>query len=229
MKKVVALFSGGLDSTAMLYHLSDLSFEVLPISIFYGQRHRRELMSASQVAAAGNFDCKFIGLSSLQEVLIGSSQTDLGVEVPEGHYAADNMRVTVVPNRNMIMLSVAVAYAISIKAEIVAYAAHKGDHDQYPDCRQEFIDAMKVAVSLCDYDPPSLLAPYSIMTKAEVVADGASHHAPLELTWSCYKGGENHCGRCGTCVERAEAFAIAGVPDPTKYDDPTYWRTVCGK
>lgn len=227
-RKVVALLSGGLDSTAMIYYLRDQGYEVLPISIHYGQRHHKELSAARKVSSRGVFQHQEISLSPLHLVLGGSSQTDLMVEVPEGHYAEDNMKVTVVPNRNMILLSIATAYAISQKAEEVAYAAHAGDHAQYPDCRQDFIRAMGAAIYLCDYDPPRLAAPFADMSKADVVRVGTQHHAPFELTWSCYKGDEHHCGRCGTCVERAEAFYLAGVQDPTWYEDANYWKEVCG-
>lgn len=226
MKKVVSLFSGGLDSTALLYHLRDMGFDVYPLSISYGQRHVRELEVAHSICVDGRFPGRLVDLSSLRNVMGGSSQTDSKIAVPDGHYAEDNMKVTVVPNRNMVLLSVASAYAISQQAEFVAYAAHAGDHAQYPDCRQEFIDALKGAVALCDYNPPELIAPFALMSKAEVVTDGVSHGAPLSSTWSCYKGGENHCGRCGTCVERAEAFHLAGVHDTTFYEDSDYWRSV---
>lgn len=227
MKRAVALHSGGLDSTVLLYYLKSLGHEVLPLSIHYGQRHSKEIQAAQQVCAAGGFEGAAIDLRGLGEtVMRGSSQTDGEVEVPEGHYAEDNMKVTVVPNRNMVLLSIATAYAISEKAHAVAYAAHAGDHAQYPDCRSSFIAAMKGAIQLCDYNPPMLIAPFADRSKGDVVLLGAGLNVPFELTWSCYKGGEKHCGRCGTDVERAEAFYIAGVPDPTQYEDPYYWKTV---
>lgn len=225
-EKVVALHSGGMDSTALLYHLRDANYDVYPLCIHYGQRHRRELEYAGVIATRGSFPTVFVDLGGLQPILKGSSQTEGGIAVPEGHYSEDNMAVTVVPNRNMILLSSAVAYAISIQAEFVAYAAHQGDHAQYPDCRQDFIDALAKAIALCDYAPPKLMAPYAKMTKAEIVTDGDSHKTPFDITWSCYKGESLHCGRCGTCVERAEAFFLAGVKDPTVYQDPYYWKSV---
>lgn len=223
---VVALFSGGLDSTALLYHLRDEGHVVLPLSIWYGQRHARELESVRGIWDAMGINGEMVDLHNLRTVLAGSSQTS-DIPVPEGHYAEDNMKVTIVPNRNMVLLATAVAYAISSRAEYVAYAAHKGDHDQYPDCRQEFIDALSGAIALCDYNPPKLIAPYSQMTKAEIVIDGTNHGARFDLSWSCYKGGTVHCGRCGTCVERAEAFHLASYEDPTTYLDTEYWKEVC--
>jgi len=226
--KAVVLHSGGLDSTVLLWHLMKSGHEVFPLSINYGQRHWKELNAAFEVCKAGDLPWQKVELSPLHEVLKGSSQTDATVEVPEGHYGEDNMKVTVVPNRNMILLSIATAYAISLKAGVVAYAAHAGDHAQYPDCRAPFINAISNAIQLCDYDPPILDAPFANRAKADLVIEGDRLGAPLHLTWSCYKGGENHCGKCGTCTERAEAFHLARVPDPTVYEDSTYWRTVCG-
>jgi 7-cyano-7-deazaguanine synthase len=227
--RAVVLHSGGLDSTVLLWHLTQLGYEVLPLSIHYGQRHRAELLSAEQVCLVGRYDNRIVNLDGLALVLAGSnsSQVNPRVPVPEGHYAADNMAVTVVPNRNMILLSAAVAYAISKKAQVVAYAAHAGDHYQYPDCRPKFIAALSAAIEECDENPPRLIAPFSHMTKAQIVKRGSELGVPMGLTYSCYKGETGqHCGRCGTCTERAEAFFIAGVPDPTGYEDPDYWRQV---
>lgn len=226
LTKVVALHSGGLDSSVMLYHLRSLDYEVLPLSINYGQRHWKELNAAADICVAGNFRWRRLDLEPLRELLQGSSQTDPKVEVPEGHYADDNMRITVVPNRNMVLLSMAEAYAISNKAGFVAYAAHAGDHSQYPDCRPEFVNAFRRAIELCDYQPAALITPFVKRTKAQIVKIGSILDVPFHLTWSCYKGGELHCGRCGTDVERAEAFYLAGVHDPTEYEDPNYWKTV---
>lgn len=227
-EKVVALYSGGLDSTSMLFHLRDTGYDVIALGVNYNQRHKKELDRARLICDKHGFPFHVVDFSSLGKLLTGSSQTDASVEVPEGHYAADNMAITVVANRNMMLLSAATAIAISNKAQYVAYAAHKGDHQQYPDCRREFIDALSGAIALCDDSPPTLIAPYQRMTKAEIVTDGISHGAPLGLSWSCYRGEGEHCGRCGTDVERAEAFSLAGVIDPTVYEDPDYWRTVCG-
>jgi 7-cyano-7-deazaguanine synthase len=128
------------------------------------------------------------------------------------------MRVTVVPNRNMILLAVAIGHAIASGADAVAYGAHAGDHAVYPDCRPAFAEAMAEAAGLCHYDPGvTLLRPFIDRTKADIVRLGAALGVPFALTWSCYEGGVRHCGRCGTCVERREAFTLAGVPDPTEY------------
>jgi 7-cyano-7-deazaguanine synthase len=127
------------------------------------------------------------------------------------------MKATVVPNRNMILLSVAAGWAISSEFDRLAYAAHSGDHAIYPDCRTEFADALDSAIRLADWREVSLYRPFVDHTKADVVTLGAELNVPFENTWSCYKGLDLHCGRCGTCVERREAFHIAEVSDPTAY------------
>jgi 7-cyano-7-deazaguanine synthase len=143
------------------------------------------------------------------------------IEVPHGHYAAPSMAITIVPNRNAIMLSVAYGAAVADEAEIVAIGVHAGDHFIYPDCRAPFIesyDAMqRLAVEGCGHPDLRLYAPFVEESKADIVRLGAGLGVPFELTWSCYEGGEIHCGQCGTCVERKEAFALANVPDPTEY------------
>ncbi|MCY1301571.1 7-cyano-7-deazaguanine synthase [compost metagenome] len=135
------------------------------------------------------------------------------------------MKATVVPNRNAIMLAIAFGLAAAQKADAVAVAVHGGDHFIYPDCRPGFIDAFQAMQNqaLDGYANVALYAPYVTVSKADIVTDGASHATPFEETWSCYKGGARHCGRCGTCVERREAFHLAGVADPTDYEDPDFW------
>ncbi|MFM9146691.1 MAG: 7-cyano-7-deazaguanine synthase, partial [Verrucomicrobiota bacterium] len=140
-----------------------------------------------------------------------------GVKVPEGHYEEESMKATVVPNRNMLLISVATAWAVSLRAESVAYGAHGGDHAIYPDCRPEFAEALDRAVRLADWHEVRLERPFVKMDKAAIVRRGAELDVPFSLTWSCYVGGERHCGKCGTCVERKEAFRLARVTDPTDY------------
>lgn len=212
----ILLHSGGIDSTTLLYHLRAGGHVVRCIGFDYGQRHRRELEAAAAICRGASVEFRRADLSSLRPLLAGSALTD-DIPVPEGHYAADNMKATIVPNRNMILLSVAIGWAVSVKARAVAYAAHAGDHTIYPDCRPEFAEAMARAASLCDWHPVELLRPFVHLTKAQIVTRGAELGVPFEQTWSCYAGGERHCGRCGTCVERREAFQLAGMPDPTLY------------
>jgi 7-cyano-7-deazaguanine synthase len=218
MMKVVLIFSGGLDSTTLLYDLLSQGHKVYCLSVNYGQRHGVELLAAQKICAARWVVHQIADLRGLQPLLKGSSQTDPLVEVPEGHYAEESMKLTIVPNRNMLMLAVAGAWAIGLKADVVAYAAHAGDHAIYPDCRDEFARALGEALALADWHSVQLLRPYVHLSKADIVKRGNELGVPFEETWSCYKGGTIHCGRCGTCVERREAFQLAGLIDPTAYE-----------
>lgn len=213
--KIVVLLSGGLDSCVLASHLKAEGHEVTPLAIDYGQRHRVELSHAFYVAAALGMQLERAALADLRHLLGGSSLTDDTLAVPEGHYTHPSMAATVVPNRNMIMISLAAGYAASVKASAVAVAVHAGDHPIYADCRPEFIAALAPALHLsCGVD---LRAPFARMSKADIVNLGHELGAPMRLTWSCYKGRGSHCGKCGTCVERREAFDLAGVADPTTY------------
>lgn len=225
-KRMVLLLSGGLDSTVLLWWAMREGWEVWPLSIHYGQRHARELDAMEQILTVAEVVQKDVASRSLivdmkkatEFVFEGSSQTG-DAAVPEGHYAAPSMRVTVVPNRNMVMLSMATALAQSSTcgADAVAYAAHSGDHAIYPDCRPEFVAAMSQAMGCSGYYPVELWTPFIRQTKKDIALLGKELGAPLHLTYSCYKGAEKHCGKCGTCVERREAFLLANLQDPTEY------------
>jgi 7-cyano-7-deazaguanine synthase len=215
--KTVVLLSGGLDSTALLFYLLGKGHELRALGVNYGQRHKRELTMAREIASMAKVPYEIADLQPITRLLSNSALTNMNIEVPEGHYADENMKITVVPNRNMLMLSVAIAWAISEEFDAVAYAAHAGDHAIYPDCREDFIEALARAAALASWHPIQILRPFVHKTKAEIVKIGNQNHAPLDLTWSCYQGGSSHCGRCGTCVERREAFGMAGIPDPTAY------------
>lgn len=221
--KTVLVYSGGMDSTVLLYHLLADGAAVAALSIDYGQRHKKELDQARAITGALGVEHQIADLTSITGLLGGSSLTDQDIAVPHGHYAEDTMKATVVPNRNMILLSVATGWAVSQKADCVSYAAHTGDHAIYPDCREEFADALDKAMRLADWREIHLNRPFVGWTKADIVRRGAELEVPLEKTWSCYEGGDLHCGRCGTCIERREAFYLAGVPDATDYseDAPT--------
>ena len=219
--KALVLFSGGLDSTVLATQLKVDGAETRLLSIDYGQRHARELKRAEQIAQALELPQQVLRLPDLGPLLGGSSLTDEKVELPEGHYAEESMKATVVPNRNMILLALAGGHALSIGFDTIAYAAHAGDHTIYPDCRPEFADAMETALGLADWEKLSLHRPFVHLSKTDLVKKGAELDAPLHLTWSCYAGREIHCGKCGTCVERKEAFALAKIPDPTEYEDST--------
>lgn len=213
--RALVLLSGGMDSAVLLYQLvRDCGAEnVAAISLNYGQRHARELEAARTLAGLCGVPHDTYDLSSLRPLFAKGSQTG-DADVPEGHYAEENMKLTVVPNRNMVLLSLACAAAITRDFDTVAYAAHAGDHAIYPDCRPVFIDAMREAFALCDWKHVDLHAPFSHIDKGAIARAGVALGVPFEHTWTCYKGGDAPCGKCGSCVERAEAFASAGVPDP---------------
>lgn len=185
MEKVVAIYSGGMDSTVLLYHLQSQGYEVRALSVDYAQRHRKELEHARSISRIIGIPHEVADLRGVTHLLKGSSLTDTGIDVPEGHYAEESMKATVVPNRNMIMLSVALGYAISLEAQFVAYGAHAGDHTIYPDCRPEFAAAINTAALLADWHQVELLRPFIRMTKAEIAKRGAELNVPFELTWSC--------------------------------------------
>jgi 7-cyano-7-deazaguanine synthase len=218
IQDVVVLLSGGMDSTTLLYYLLDKKQRVHPLILNYGQLHSREVSAAFRVSQSLRLKPKVVDISAVRDLISSSALTGHG-EVPEGHYTDEVMKQTVVPNRNMIFLSLAIGYAINIKANCVAYAAHSGDHSIYPDCRPQFVGAMRDAAELCDYQPVQLVTPFLSSTKTDIVKIGVSLGVPFVDTWSCYRGGEYHCGCCGTCWERIEAFIEAKVQDPTTYND----------
>jgi 7-cyano-7-deazaguanine synthase len=217
MKKAVIILSGGVDSTTLLYDIVNQGYEVYALSFDYGQKHKKELEFAKRTCEKLKVNHKILDLSILNEIA-PSSLTRKDWEVPEGHYEDENMKQTVVPNRNMVMLSLATAYAISIKASKVFYGAHIGDHAIYPDCRKEFVDKMKKVIKICDWQKVKLEAPYLNINKSDIVLLGKKLGVDYSLTWSCYKGKEKACGKCGTCVERLEAFKKAGIKDPIEYE-----------
>lgn len=223
MKRVVIL-SGGLDSTVLLYQsVTELGAEnVFAISFRYEQRHMKEIACASRACKQLGVKHDVVDIADTAKLFGGNSLTDKNVPVPDGHYEDETMKLTVVPNRNMIFLSLATALAITRGADEVAYGAHDGDHAIYPDCRKEFADAMEKAIALCDWSEVRLVRSFLGARKEDIVAIGDSLGVPLEDTWSCYNGGSQHCGQCGTCKERIEAFSLSGVVDPTEYQAHVY-------
>ena len=216
MKDSVIIVSGGMDSITLLYDYADRI--ALAVSFDYGSNHNaREIPFARLHCERLGIEHLVIPLSFMQQYF-HSSLLDGADAIPEGHYEDANMRSTVVPFRNGIMLSVAVGMAESRGLHHVMMANHGGDHAIYPDCRAEFVSAFDEAARAGTYIGVSLLAPYTHLTKADIARRGKQLGIDYAETWSCYKGGEKHCGKCGTCVERKEALAEAGINDPTEYD-----------
>jgi 7-cyano-7-deazaguanine synthase len=217
----VVAVSGGLDSVTLAHDLAAQGHDLTVVSFDYGQRHVRELACAEACAARLGASYHPVDLRSVGRLLSGSALTDATVAVPDGHYTDASMKATVVPNRNAILLSVATGLAVAVGADVVATGVHAGDHPIYPDCRPAFIaafeDMARVANEGFAADGFRVVAPYLTRSKVDIVARGAELGVPFAETWSCYRGGDVHCGRCGTCVERIEAFALAGVADPTPY------------
>ena len=216
MKDSVIIVSGGMDSTTLLYDRRD---EIaLAISFDYGSNHNaREIPYAEM-------HCKRLGIEHITIPLdfmhkyFRSSLLEGADAIPEGHYAAENMKSTVVPFRNGIMLAVAAGVAESRNLTKLLIANHGGDHTIYPDCRPEFISAMDSATNAGTYVGVRVVAPYTNITKGDIARIGKKLGIDYAETWSCYKGGEKHCGKCGTCVERKEALAYAGIEDMTEYE-----------
>jgi 7-cyano-7-deazaguanine synthase len=205
-------------TTALAAVLADGHKVALALSVDYGQRHVREIEAARAIAAYYDVPHEVLDLTGWGRLLKGSSLTDRSVAVPEGHYAAPTMVATIVPNRNATMLMAAVGVADALEISWVVTAVHAGDHAVYPDCRPEFITAADETARVATEGRVAIGAPFVHSTKTDIARLGARLGAPLGLSWSCYKGGDLHCGKCGTCYERREAFAEAGVPDPTAYE-----------
>ncbi|EDY19717.1 exsB protein [Chthoniobacter flavus Ellin428] len=215
--KVVVLVSGGMDSVAALYHTQAEHPVVGALSFDYGSKHNhKEIPLAAYHCERLGVPHRVIPLSFINE-LFASDLLQSGGAIPDGHYEELTMKQTVVPFRNGIMLSIAGGYAESVGAQGLIIAAHAGDHAIYPDCREAFMQAMGEAIRLGTYAEIQLLRPFIHFSKAQIAARGHELGVDFAKTWSCYKGQEIHCGTCGTCVERREAFAVAGIPDPTVY------------
>ena len=217
MKDSVIIYSGGLDSTTLLYE--ERERVALAVTFDYGSNH------ASREIACARHHCERLDIEHLVIELgfmsryFQSSLMSGADAIPDGSYDDENMKSTVVPFRNGIMLSIACGLAESRGLKRVLIANHGGDHAIYPDCRPEFVNAMDGAMQAGTYEGVRLAAPYTNLTKADLVRRGAQMGIDYSQTYSCYKGGEKHCGTCGTCTERREAFRTAGVPDPTAYEN----------
>jgi 7-cyano-7-deazaguanine synthase len=214
---IVVLLSGGIDSVTALYHALSEAPVAAALSFDYGSRHNhRELPLARMHCARNGIRHASVPLDFIAREF-RSSLLKGGAEIPEDPYDEDSMRSTVVPFRNGIMLSIAAGFAASVGADAVLIGAHGGDHAIYPDCREDFMRPMAAAMRAGTYEKIVLQRPFIDWSKADIVRRGAELGIDYRETWSCYKGGELHCGLCGTCRERRAAFAAAGITDPTEY------------
>lgn len=222
IKKAVIILSGGLDSSTLAYYLADQGYALICVSFNYGQKHVKELDSAAQIAKNLNATHHIINLAFMNQYLQSSSLVNQDLSNPKQDYARENMLVTVVPNRNTMMLSLAWTIACAENAELVAFGPHKGDNYVYADCRPDYFNALNLALRLGTIDSRhedlQLLAPFINFSKTDIIRTGAKLAVPFEHTWSCYDGREIHCGECGTCRQRRQAFIEAGIVDPTIYE-----------
>jgi len=212
MKDIVILYSGGMDSSVALYKYADRIR--LAVSFNYGSKHNDMEIRYAKL------NCQKLGIEhrviemDLNKMGFVSDLLQSGGEIPDGHYEDENMKKTVVPFRNGIMLSIAAGIAESIDCKYLLISNHAGDHAIYPDCRENFIQSMSQAISFGTYNQVEILAPFTLISKREIALEGKKIEVPFENTYSCYNGNETHCGTCGTCTERKEA--LEGF-DPTRY------------
>jgi len=211
----IIILSGGMDSVTVLYDAIAKGYEVEALSFDYGQNHIKELEFAKWHCDKLNISHKIIKLdfSCFNSSLLSGSES-----IPEGHYTSENMKSTIVPFRNGIMLAYAVGYAENIGAKEVLIGSHKGDHTIYPDCREIFTNYMSCAAETGTYNEVSIISPFNNLMKWDIVKRGIELNIDYSKTWSCYKGKEKHCGKCGTCVERKESFEKIKKEDITEYE-----------
>lgn len=216
-EKAIILLSGGMDSVTAMYHARQKYDLVLALSFDYASKHNeQELACARYHADRLNVPHKIVDIRNISAHL-NSALLQSGDDIPDGEYDCSNMAQTVVPFRNGIMLSIAAGVAESIHAGVILIAAHSGDHTLYPDCRESFVSAMAEAIRCGTYDGIQICAPFVVSSKTDIARIGHELGVDFARTWSCYKGGTAHCGTCGTCLERKQAFIQTGLPDPTAY------------
>jgi 7-cyano-7-deazaguanine synthase len=215
MKSYLVVFSGGLDSTCALYWAKAQGEKVVAVNFAYGSNHeKKECAAAKKIAAESGIELLHVNLDFFRKHFFSAL---LGGIVPQGEYQPENMKSTVVPFRNGIMLSVAAGIAESRGLDAVVLGNHGGDHFIYPDCRPGFISAMNDAISAGTDGAVKVISPFCDMDKADIVRVGAQLGVDFGQTYSCYQGGDIHCGKCATCLERKAAFIASGVKDPTIY------------
>lgn len=213
----VVIYSGGMDSYTVLHRALREGREVHALSFDYGQRHARELEVASRVCRTLGVPHQVVDIRAIHGLIDASALTDARRELPDGDYAEENLAATVVPNRNMILLSLAIAKAVNIGAGRVDYGAHGGDHMLYPDCRPAFVEAMNAVAGIANFQAVEIHTPYLRAAKAEILAEGLAMGLDYADTWTCYQGEALACGRCGSCRERLAAFADNDATDPLPY------------
>ena len=214
--KIIMICSGGLDSTVLYYYEKSLGNDIIPINFNYGSKHNSIERERARLLIPNLIEIN-IDLSMFNSSLLSSNKED----IPYGHYAAENMKSTVVPFRNGIMLAYAIGYAESMNYDVVMFGNHAGDHFIYPDCRPEFVDAMNQASVTGTFNAIKILSPFNAMTKSDIAKKGGELgiETIMAQTWTCYEGKEIHCGKCGSCTERKEAFSLAGIKDQTIYKE----------
>ena len=212
MSSVLVVYSGGLDSYTLLNEAMKRFDRVEAITFNYGQKHNKEIEYAKSNCVELNIKHEVVNLD-LENILAGSALVG-DIDIPEGNYDKEKMKQTIVPNRNMIMISVAASLVIKNDIEYLWYAAHSGDHEIYPDCRPEFIDKMAAVLEICDYHKIKFEAPFQNLSKNEIVATGLSMGLDYSKTWTCYEGKEKPCGKCSACLERALSFEANNTEDP---------------
>lgn len=217
MKKTLIVYSGGMDSYTVLQRAREEGHLAGALSFNYGQRHDKELEVAAKVCARYGIPHMVVDITSINVLLQGSSLTS-GIEVPEGHYEEESMKSTVVPNRNMILISLAIGYAVSQGYDAVGFGAHSGDHAIYPDCRPEFVRQMDTLAQIANWEPVTLWTPFIHSDKTGILKWGLNHGLDYSETWTCYNGREDACGKCGSCQERLESFEQLGESDPIAYE-----------
>jgi len=216
-KPAVVIYSGGMDSYTVLHRAIREGYDVHALSFHYGQRHARELDVARQVCDDLGVSHRVVDIRAIHQLIGNSALTDSSRAMPKADYAEENLADTVVPNRNMILLSLAIGYAVNIDAPICFYGAHGGDHVLYPDCRPAFVERMNDVAAIANFEAIRIEAPYLQSDKAQILADGIDMGLDYAQTWTCYLGEETACGECGSCRERLDAFSSVGVADPLPY------------
>lgn len=215
--RAVVIYSGGMDSYTVLHQALKEGFEVHALSFHYGQRHSRELDVARSACESLGVSHEIVDIRAIHGLISNSALTNTAHAMPKADYDEDSMTSTVVPNRNMILLSLAIAKAVNIEADVCFYGAHGGDHVLYPDCRPEFVDKMNAVAAIANFSPIEIRAPFLHARKDEILAAGIAMQLDYSQTWTCYEGRELACGECGSCRERLEAFAHHGLSDPLSY------------